>query len=503
MTISKHPSKPSPTKAATSEKPKALPRIQRLIDQRHIANTSPCLICASPSCSSHSSASFRKEGITLCLQCEKLFELDFIVDCISTPDPAERAKNIDHMVDCYDRCMLLLEYSSQFVEHIASSLEEQKKRQNKVGLASSSVGVLSGVLGLAAAASILTPVGPPLLIASLFFGGGATTVQTGSEVINYFSEPRKLADRIIALHGMALSLLRVTSTLRDALLRDHIRTDVYAAEPAPLKEQVQEKLEKNRVVVLAGSNVGRSVALGGVAGAEAAGAGAVAAGAATEMGAASAVAGAGAASARGATAISRASTAAARTVRFARFAGGALSAAVLVLEANAVQSTLKSIRDGSPCDKADLLRRAVQEVKDFPTSTQLDDECQAYLKALASRPPPPQVVEVAAMPDNLPDDTIVPEATCQAVTGEHQLCAPGASILLGQASYSQVNTPDARTSLHSMSSSFLSSPSLLQRFHERQERRQNVAMAQTEEVVAVAVDDAQLSASSARMNLLL
>jgi hypothetical protein len=130
-----------------SDKPIALPRIQKLIDKRTKASTHPCLICASPSCSSHSSASFRKEGITLCLHCERLFELDFIVGCVSAPDAALRAERIDYMIDCYDRCMLLLQYSTQFVDKIAECLEDQKEQQNKIGLASSSVGVLSGVLG--------------------------------------------------------------------------------------------------------------------------------------------------------------------------------------------------------------------------------------------------------------------------------------------------------------------------------------------------------------------
>jgi hypothetical protein len=130
-----------------SVKPIALPRIQKLINQRTKANTHPCLICASPSCSSHSSTCFRKEGITLCLHCERLFELDFIVGCVSAPDTTLRAERIDYMIDCYDRCMLLLQYSTQFVDKIAECLEDQKEQQNKIGLASSSVGVLSGVLG--------------------------------------------------------------------------------------------------------------------------------------------------------------------------------------------------------------------------------------------------------------------------------------------------------------------------------------------------------------------
>lgn len=505
------------------DKPTALPRIQNLINQRTQANTSPCLICASPSCPSHSSPSFRKEGITLCLQCERLFELDFIIDCVSSPDPTKRSELIDYMIDCYDRCMLLLQYSKQFAQQIAISLEDQKEKQDKIGLASSSVGVLSGVLGIAAAASILTPAGPPLLIASLFFGGGATTVQTGTEAINYFSEPRKLADRIIALHGMALSILRVTSTLRDAMLRDHIRTDVYEAEPCPadLTNQVKESLEKNKNAVVMGSNFGRSLTLGaGLAGAEAGAMGAVAAGevaavsaaGASAAGASSAVGAtaataastAGAAGARSATAISRAGTAAARTVRFARFAGGALSAAVLVMEANAIQSTVKSIKEGSPCDKAERLRNVIEEIGEFPSTSDLDDECQAYLTALANRPSPP--VEVSAVPDNGTSARAedIPEATCQHVdqsVSDSQLCAPGVMIVDGVNNFN--NTEDqpppegtAAAVPVATNSSFLGSSSLFQRLQARREERQSLASSQADEVIAVAVDDNELGASN-------
>eukprot|EP00537_Pseudo-nitzschia_pungens_P013560 CAMPEP_0172394604 /NCGR_PEP_ID=MMETSP1061-20121228/15630_1 /TAXON_ID=37318 /ORGANISM="Pseudo-nitzschia pungens, Strain cf. pungens" /LENGTH=1034 /DNA_ID=CAMNT_0013126003 /DNA_START=92 /DNA_END=3196 /DNA_ORIENTATION=- len=511
---SRTPMKQTPTK---SDRPIALPRIQRLIDKRTQANTSPCLICAAPSCPSHSSVSFRKEGITLCLKCERLFELDFIVDCVSCSDTNQRSQNIDYMVDCYDRCMLLLKYSKQFVKHIATSLEDQKGKQDKIGLASSSVGVLSGVLGIAAAASILTPAGPPLLIASLFFGGGATTVQTGTEAMNYFSEPRKLADRIIALHGMALSILRVTSTLRDAMLRDHIRTDVYEAEPgsAYLKNQMKESLEKNKNAVVMGSNFGRSLTLG-VAGTEVSAMGAVAAGAAGEVsvvagsaaagasaaGAGASVAGvgtAGAAGARSATAFSRAGTAAARTVRFARFAGGALSAAVLVMEANAIQSTLKSINEGSHCDKADRLRHVIDEMDEFPSTSDLDLECQAYLTALEARPPPP--VEAAVLDDSIESSEIL-QAECQQVIPalDHELSAPGVVIVNGVSS-GDLPAPEGQQTpsavpLASSRTSLLGGSSLFQRIQSRREERQSLLSSTTDEVVAVAVSDTELGESN-------
>lgn len=500
---------------AKNDRPIALPRIQKLIDKRTQANTSPCLICAAPSCPSHSSSSFRKEGITLCLKCERLFELDFIVDCVSCSDSTQRSQNIDYMIDCYDRCMLLLNYSKQFVKHIAASLEDQKGKQDKIGLASSSVGVLSGVLGIAAAASILTPAGPPLLIASLFFGGGATTVQTGTEAINYFSEPRKLADRIIALHGMALSILRVTSTLRDAMMRDHIRTDVYEAVPgsADLKNQMKESLEKNKNAVVMGSNFGRSLTLG-VAGAEVGAVGAVGgvvagevtvvassaagAGAAASAGAAG-VSTAGAAGARSATAFSRAGTAAARTVRFARFAGGALSAAVLVMEANAIQSTLKSMNEGSHCDKADRLLQVMDETNEFPSTSDLDQECQAYLAALDARPPPP--VEAAVLDDSGTSKEIL-EAECQRVTQapDAELCSPGAVIING---VSSIDIPNAERQeipsavpVASSRTSLLGGSSLIQRIQSRREERQNLASSATGEVIAVAVNDTEAGESN-------
>ena len=426
----------SSTEQPQTNKIVVLPRIQKLLDERSIMNqnATPCLICAAPTCSAHASKSFAKQAshITLCCACERLFELEFIVECVSTGSIQQRSQHIQHMMDMYDRSLLLLKYSAQFIDSIARVLEEKQEQSNKIGLGSSSVGMVSGVLGVAAAATILTPAGPPLLVASLLFGGGATAVQTGSEAMNYFSEPKQLADRIIALHGMCHSILRVTSTLRDAMLRDHIRIDsVERTTTESLSEQAQHALEQNRSKVLLASNAGRGMALSGVATAEA---GAVAArAAAAEASAVAASSSAAVASAEagvvgartGATAMSRAGTAAARTMRVARFAGGALSAAILVMEANAMKSTLANMKAGNPCETADALRDILHDLSALPSSDELDRECQAYLTALASREQArtrqPQTtstgLEVQAVPEE--DDDIevnieIPQATCQA-----------------------------------------------------------------------------------------
>ena len=130
----------------------------------------PCLTCGSPICTNHASTAFRQEQINICLDCEVLFNIEFVVDCL-TVGKSERQEHVDHIINLYDRTALLLKYSSQYIDGVATSLEKQKALENKIGAGGSTVGILSGALGIAATATILTPVGPPLLIASLLFGG--------------------------------------------------------------------------------------------------------------------------------------------------------------------------------------------------------------------------------------------------------------------------------------------------------------------------------------------
>ena len=191
----------------------------------------PCLICGNPVCRKHASQAFRKEGINLCGQCETLFGLDFVVDIMSAPSAKTRQQNTDRLMDVYDRALLLLKYSAQYIDEVANALEESTRTSNRVGLGSSSAGIVSGVLGIVSAATLFTPAGPPLLIASLLFGGSATAVQTGTEVRMHLSQPNQLADRILALHGICHSILKVVGALRDAVLRDHLRTDLYKDAP--------------------------------------------------------------------------------------------------------------------------------------------------------------------------------------------------------------------------------------------------------------------------------
>jgi len=152
-----------------------------------------------------------------------------VLECVNADEKGvgERKRMIGRMVDVYDRVLLVLRYSVQFIDDIADKLEHGSKRNDRVGITGTTSGLFSGIAGVAAAATILTPAGPPLLIASLLFGGTAQVFHTGTKTVNYYSTPRRLAARIIAYYNLCKSVLFVTCVLRDALLKDQLNLENY------------------------------------------------------------------------------------------------------------------------------------------------------------------------------------------------------------------------------------------------------------------------------------
>ena len=212
----------------------------------------PCLVCASPVCINHSCPEFRKDKVTICGECSPLFGVDFIFDIVFNEDKEHRRACIDKVVDSYDRAVLIIKYSSQFINDIAKALRDNTTRDNSVALGSSGIGLMSGITGAAAAAvhiaaaaaagaAILSPAGPPLFIASLIFGGTAAAASTSSEAVSYYSEPNQMANRIMALHELINSLLQVTVVLKDALINGRINLNHYV-DRKHKKKKKQRKL---------------------------------------------------------------------------------------------------------------------------------------------------------------------------------------------------------------------------------------------------------------------
>jgi hypothetical protein len=318
---------------------------------------SPCLTCGHPTCPRHSSSAFSSKNIPICQACAYLFELDFIVDIIATAadaaDFAECRRRVNEMVDCYDRAKLLLSYMAVYSEDVASALEAQAARSNKVKAGSGATSIVSSIAGIVGCGILLfvppaAVAGVPLLIASLVVGGGATAAQTGDEVVRYFSEPNRLAERMVALHGMATSLLRVKDVLSHVLLRSRYRSEGEVAmavdeegstRRAELANEIKSLLAKHDVTAGASaSSFGKGSKFVG----------------------------------RGTRYVGRVcSTAAVIPV-----AGGLLSAATIYFEGNELKRTLSRISEGNPCAKAEQVRTIGVELDMLPESSLVMEECR-------------------------------------------------------------------------------------------------------------------------------
>ena len=110
----------------------------------------PCLTCGSPVCSFHRSSDFSKQNITVCSDCSQFFSSNHLVHHVMREtEPVEKKKRLNNMLEVYDRALLVLLYSTQYIDEVAASLRGNTSRHNKIGLGSSATGVVAGSLGVA------------------------------------------------------------------------------------------------------------------------------------------------------------------------------------------------------------------------------------------------------------------------------------------------------------------------------------------------------------------
>ena len=190
-------------------------------------------------------------------------------------------------------------------------------------------------------------------------GGSATAVQAGGEAYKYYSEPNQLANRILTLQGIIDVILETCQLMRERTLVPYLDQAVAELENDPscgATTMTSTSTRKTATVVVAAACIGSSAATSA---------------------AASLVVQEGAMAGRF---VSRATTAAARTARIARFAGGALSAATLVLEARELRRTLDQMEQGNPCTKAVEVRKVLARLDHLPLTSTVQRTCETYVK---------------------------------------------------------------------------------------------------------------------------
>uniref|UniRef100_A0A7S3LFR4 Uncharacterized protein n=1 Tax=Amphora coffeiformis TaxID=265554 RepID=A0A7S3LFR4_9STRA len=360
-----------------------------------LSKGTPCLICGSPTCPKHQSTGFKKQSIVLCHNCERLFDLDF-ASLLGFDDSANVSKEenintkknkktettfdsttiprsvdvvlleqkIRTLVDTYDRVMLLLAHASQFIPDLVTRLVETESRNNRIGLGTAGVGIVSGALGLAGAATILTPMGAPLLMASLALSGSSAAVTVSHHAMQsyFFQNPHEATDRIIVMHSMVSSLLNAAQTLQ------------RVAEGAmPENDNGEEKSPKESKDDFLVETFGQGLTI--VRQAD------------TGLGLASVAAASSASlstAAPGATNLIQSSASALNAVPLL---GTALSGIFIAMDANRLKSTLGKIKAGNPSDKAHALENMQGDLLLFPQTADLEVECQAFCQIIEKNLP--------------------------------------------------------------------------------------------------------------------
>jgi len=383
---------------ANAESSKRRWRIPHL--QKHSSSLNkgtPCLICGSPTCPKHQSTGFKKQSIVLCHNCELLFDLDFAsllglendinnhkkentkkkktkkTEIASTPDSTTGQGDIDvvlleqktrTLVDTYDRLMLLLAHASQFIPDLVTRLVETESRNNRIGLGTAGAGVVSGALGLVGAATILTPMGAPLLLASLALSGSSAVVNVSHHAMQnyYFVNPHEAADRIIVMHSMVSSLLNAAQTLQ-RVAEGAMPENCYGKEN-PENESKDDMLVEtfgHGLTVVRRADTGLGLAN-------------VAAASSASLSTA----------APGATNLIQSSASALNAVPLL---GTALSGIFIAMDANRLKSTLAKIKAGNPSDKAQSLENMQGDLLLFPQTADLEVECQAFCQVIENNLP--------------------------------------------------------------------------------------------------------------------
>ena len=219
-------------------------RLPRKLQVRARVVPRPCLICGNPTCSRHTCRTLpfasnnaqasnnhnrnnnnNHHNITLCCDCETLFQSTFLITCLTADSHRQRQALVDHLLHLYDRTTLLLRYAqnTNLIQQTADNLRQKKARQNVRGVTGSTAGMVSGALGVAAAVTIWTPAGPPLLIASVLMASSAQAVHSHTALHNRFvSDSHAVANNLLGLYGVATTIAQLADTLRDVVTRDMV-----------------------------------------------------------------------------------------------------------------------------------------------------------------------------------------------------------------------------------------------------------------------------------------
>ena len=185
-----------------------------------------CDVCGNHVCFQHSAnAGAAGEYFTMCVDCS--CDLNQVEHQLNAHHP-DLELNLDRLLLYYTRMTIQLAYYVPHVDDVSGQLTAKQRRNGRISLGTSGLGFVGAALGVAGAASMLTPAGPAVLLAACVTSATSGTLQLTHSGFNVFlscKEANRLADRIVGWHGLCLGILGHLEQLRRDLLAEQMIFD--------------------------------------------------------------------------------------------------------------------------------------------------------------------------------------------------------------------------------------------------------------------------------------
>eukprot|EP00529_Nitzschia_sp_RCC80_P000264 CAMPEP_0113478260 /NCGR_PEP_ID=MMETSP0014_2-20120614/20656_1 /TAXON_ID=2857 /ORGANISM="Nitzschia sp." /LENGTH=864 /DNA_ID=CAMNT_0000371429 /DNA_START=194 /DNA_END=2787 /DNA_ORIENTATION=+ /assembly_acc=CAM_ASM_000159 len=195
------------------------PRHSEILSTANKATTI-CDVCGHPVCSGHimHNPDGSRELFVMCVDCS--FDLTQLSKTLGVNHP-QLQSNLDRLLQYYTRMVLQLSFCVPNLKELAENLTEHEQRHSRIAIGTNAVGFVGAALGVAGAATLLTPAGPAILLAAIATQATSGVLQGGHAIAKTMSskDANKLADRCLGWYGLCLSILQALETLRSDLIR--------------------------------------------------------------------------------------------------------------------------------------------------------------------------------------------------------------------------------------------------------------------------------------------
>jgi len=132
-------------------------------------------------------------------------------------------QSLERLLLLNTRMCLQLSFWLPYIPELSKQIFEKQRSNAKISLGTTGLGFVGAALGVASAATLLTPVGPAILIAAMATSATSGTLQaTHQGYDKYFSSKvtHEISDRLIAWHGLCCGILQSFEQLRQDLLAE-------------------------------------------------------------------------------------------------------------------------------------------------------------------------------------------------------------------------------------------------------------------------------------------